>query len=201
MDYLGISVISRIKPQNAKAKERTYNKSGTKVYKTQEQRDNTINNIKSALNPYNVSPEQGTLAASVAGMDGIKFMNPDYVAASLYIHRTYSDNFLDPERNVDNISKKMFKDGTPAMKNIKKILNRKSKSKTKDGDLWPKRKRTVLGILVAIINYYDNERGDEDEENENKIQSEEEEEEEEAEEQESNDFVRANRDSEDPGSD
>src|SRR5579872_3575290 len=80
-------------------KRRPWDKTGrTRYTRTtssgpQAAKEAVLNNLKTSLQPYGIAGDLERLSRNVITMVGVENMNMDYLAAAIYLYRTYQDSF------------------------------------------------------------------------------------------------------------
>jgi hypothetical protein len=155
--------IGRLKPKSKKSPTN---------YAEVPKREMQVISLKNILKEYPIGNYNEKYASLVSGIEDIEVLNMNYLAAALYIYRSYEETFSEGGNIVEEITPQMFKNTTKPMLTIKGMLEKKIEE-PKDSteatlkDLWIKRKENILIYLYKILIYFSEENetifGEEDE--------------------------------------
>lgn len=108
-----------------------------------------LNNLKTCLQPYGMAGDLERLSRNVITMTGVENMNMDYLAAAIYLYRTYQEAY---SSKGGGTTADMFVDSTSPMKKIAIRLNSVYKNPD-EKKIWPTRKVNILTYLETIVGY------------------------------------------------
>lgn len=156
MDLLNNMTLLQGPSRNAFTKRKFHNRNI--IYQGLSVKDNFLKELTNALKTYPVQNEAESLATSITNMNGVEYMNINYLAAALFLYKSNAIELNKKGKNKsNNINKKMFEDTVISMKKIRERLNDAYKSDNERSDQWIRRKQNILVYLTVILNYYSEE--------------------------------------------